>query len=165
MEEQSEYDKQAEKFLKDTQTEFKSEFIENGLYFEDIEEKDKRDIYLITLKRGTREFKFKYGNSINASTKWFLYTSNGVIKTNNDKEAKKIRDRKLNIDFKEPSVYDVLACLTKYAPEDFKDFCAEYGYNEDSRKAEKIYKDVLNEYQNLKMLYTDKELEALQDIS
>ncbi len=58
----SEYEEQAEKFLKETQTEFKAEFLKHGLHFEGDEQE--RDIYLITLKRGEREFKFNFGQSI-----------------------------------------------------------------------------------------------------
>ena len=137
----NEYEKQANKFLKETDTEFKTEFLKNGLYFDDdkgwvcSDSKKPRDIYLITLKRGNREYKFKFGQSIN--------DSNG--KTN-------------------PTSYDVLTSLQKYEIEDFKDFCDSFGYDEDSRKAERIYKAVLDEYQNLKMLYSDAELEKMQEI-
>ena len=42
--------------------EFKADFLENGLYFQG--DKDKRDIYNITLKRGQRKYTFKFGQSI-----------------------------------------------------------------------------------------------------
>lgn len=61
----------------------------------------------------------------------------------------------------EPTLYSVLACLTKYDPETFEDFCANYGYDNDSRKAEKIYKAVLKEWKNLNRLFTSDELELL----
>lgn len=61
----------------------------------------------------------------------------------------------------EPTLYSVLACLTKYDPETFEDFCAIYGYDNDSRKVEKIYKAVLKEWKNLNRLFTSDELELL----
>lgn len=61
----------------------------------------------------------------------------------------------------EPTLYSVLACLTKYDPETFEDFCANCGYDNDSRKAEKIYKAVLKEWENLNRLFTSDELELL----
>ena len=160
----SQYDEQAEKFLTETGTEFKAEFLENNKYFDD--DKKPRDIYTITLKRGSREYKFKFGQSLSASGKWKLYLTDGHKTTNSDKEAKKINAglRSLNKDFKEPSAYDVLACLTKTEPEDFINFCAGYGYNEDSIKADKIYKAVCEEFKNLKMLFSDKELEQMNEI-
>jgi hypothetical protein len=65
----------------------------------------------------------------------------------------------------EPSKYDVLACLTKYEPETFKDFCNEYGYNEDSRTAEKTYKAVCKEYENVMQLWTEEERRFLNNIN
>lgn len=130
----SEYEKQAEKFLRDTNTEFKAEFLKHGLHFED--DKDKRDIYLITLKRGEKEYKFNFGQSLN--------DSDGNTK---------------------PTAYGVLCCLTKYDPDTFEEFCSSYGYDEDSRKAERIYKAVVEEWKNVKMLWTDEEIEKLQEIN
>ena len=129
----SEYDKQAEKFLNETNTEFKAEFLKNGKHFED--DTESRDIYKITLTRGERVYKFNFGQSIN--------DSNGKTK---------------------PSTYDVLTCLTKNDPEDFKEFCLDFGYDEDSRKAERTYKAVVEEYKQVKMLWSDEEIEKLQEI-
>lgn len=36
---------------------------------------------------------------------------------------------------KMPTMYDVLTCLTKYDPDTFEDFCSEFGYDTDSRRA------------------------------
>jgi hypothetical protein len=41
-----------------------------------------------------------------------------------------------------PIAYDVLACLTKNDPGHFEDFCSEFGYNSDSLKDLEIYKSV-----------------------
>ena len=48
--------------------------------------------------------------------------------------------------------------------DNFKFFCDNFGYDEDSRKAEKIYKAVLEEYKNVKMLWTDEEIKKLAEI-
>lgn len=158
------YEKQAEKFLKKTKTELKTRFLKNDFYFND--DKEKRDIYEITLKKGERSYTFKFGQSINCSVKWTIYTPKGKINTNEDKVAKKysMGVKKRNENYSEPTPYDILSCLTKYDPEEFKDFCDNYGYNEDSIKAKKIYDNVVEEYNNLKMLYSDKELKMMQEI-
>lgn len=100
------------------------------------DDKEMRDIYEIILKRANRSFVFTFGQSI--------------FKTE-EKES--------------PTAYDILSCFTKYDPGTFENFCADYGYDTDSRKAEKIYNNVVKEYDNLKMLYSDKELELLAEIS
>ena len=55
----------------------------------------------------------------------------------------------------EPSMYDILACLTKYDTESFDDFCSSYGYDTDSRSAERIYKAVCKEYNAVERLFGD----------
>jgi hypothetical protein len=63
-----------------------------------------------------------------------------------------------------PSMYDVLACLEKYTPHTFSDFCEEYGYDFDSRSAEQVYKAVCKEYEAVERLFGDV-LDELQDIA
>ncbi len=128
-----EYNKQAEQFLKETNTEFKVEFVKNGIYFDG--DTEPRDIYLITLKRGKREFSFRFGQSI-------------------DNSKKKIK----------PTAYDFLSCVEKCEYTDFEDFCNEFGYDEDSRKAEKTFKAVQEEFNKIRMLFNDPEIEKLQEI-
>jgi len=65
---------------------------------------------------------------------------------------------------KAPTAYDVLACLQKYDVGTFEDFCSEFGYDEDSRKAFKIYKAVIREWKNVELLFTEEQIEKLQEI-
>ena len=65
----------------------------------------------------------------------------------------------------EPGAYDILACITKSEPGDFRDFCGEYGYDEDSRKAEKTYKAVLKEWAGVSKIWDSSEIEQLQEIN
>jgi len=64
---------------------------------------------------------------------------------------------------KSPTLYDVLACLTKYDPESFEDFCSEYGYFKSERKSEMIYGRVLSEWQNVEYMFGDC-LDELREI-
>lgn len=63
-----------------------------------------------------------------------------------------------------PTVYDVLACMTKYDPGTFEDFCNEFGYDEDSRTAERIYFAVQKEYSQLSRLFSADQMEELAEI-
>lgn len=150
------YEKQGLTFLEETKTEFKAEFLKHGKHFNDDKE---RDIYEITLKRGNRVYKFEFGQSI-ANSGAYIRFWQGKKETS---QKYKYQFEK-NKDFKEPTAYDVLTCLTKNEVGTFEDFCGDFGYEVDSIKAEKIYKAVVNEWQNIKMLYTDKEIEKLQEI-
>lgn len=179
----TDYEKQANDFLQLTETSFSVKYLRSGKYFD--EDKEDRDIYEITLKRKTRSYTFTFGQSIANSGFYYQYKT-GKTKFPLDKKylAKdyfkgksfgllgtiKMKDSAFmpNIDIihypKEPSAYDVLACLQKYEVGTFEDFCNEFGYDTDSKKAEKTYHAVLNEWQNVAMLYNDKELEQLQEI-
>lgn len=130
--ENSQYEKAASLVQDELEIGFKVEFKEHGFHFQD--DKYKRDIYIITLSRGTRSYSIKFGQSIFNSGK-------------------------------EPTIYSVLSCLTKHDPGDLQNFCDEFGYDIDSKKAEKIYNAVLDEFNNMKMLFCDYELEILQGIS
>ncbi len=197
------YKKQAEDFLKSTNTVLTVEY--DGTY--NRNNFGVRDNYKITLKRDSREYSFIFSQSLQCSGKWHikqkspsfyhkeiyaishekprlglarefvnwndLYIISGKIKHINDlgninSLHERVKNQKAEIvknnDFKEPSAYDILACLTKYDPGLFEDFCADYGYDEDSRKGYNIYEAVRNEYLNLAKLFTDSELEEMQEI-
>lgn len=66
-----------------------------------------------------------------------------------------------------PTPYDVLACVSGdiYCPETFADFCAEYGYDEDSRKAEKTWKGCRTLAAKLRRVFPEtKVMESLSEI-
>lgn len=64
-----------------------------------------------------------------------------------------------------PTAYDVLSCLQKSDPETFHDFANEFGYDEDSRKAEEIYRAVVKEWRNVERFFTAEEITELQEIN
>lgn len=55
----------------------------------------------------------------------------------------------------EPDLYSVLSCLTKNDPGTFENFCNDFCYDSDSRKAKKIYKAVCREWENVERLFDD----------
>lgn len=62
------------------------------------------------------------------------------------------------------SRYDILACITKYNPGTFNEFCEEFGYDNDSMKAFKIYQAVCEEWEGISRIFTEKQLEELREI-
>jgi hypothetical protein len=182
----SEYNAQAEKFLKDTDTVFSAKFLEYNKYFPD--DKEKRDIYEIRLQRGYRSYTFRFGQSKADSGFKLVVYSRGSAKGKEIKypwQDDAITQSKGSVvKFKQyciekfgsmgnltiinpvpPSAYSVLAGMTKNDAGIFEDFCSEYGYDTDSIKASKIYDRVLYEWNNLKMLFTDSEIEQMQEIN
>ncbi len=168
------YDTQALEFLKQTNTKFEVKYLRTGKYFND--DKYERDIYQITLTRGTRKYSFDFGQSINCSGVFIAKPYSKIYLTNTvgkicftDQEFNKLpsickMECIKNPNFKQPTAYDVLTCVQKYDPGTFENFCSEFGYDTDSRKSEKLYKAIVNEYQNIAMLYNDNEIEMLQEI-
>jgi hypothetical protein len=65
---------------------------------------------------------------------------------------------------KTPTAYDVLAGVTKYDPGRFEDFCADFGYDTDSREAERTYHAVCDEYRKVRSFFTSDEMTELEDI-
>lgn len=117
----------------------------------------------ITLKREGKEYRFDYTGSINDSWKWretgrakwqkgvpprYPFPTSAKGRYNSRYEV-------LPVTTNTPTAYDVLACLTKYDPGTFENFCAEYGYDTDSRKALETYLAVQKEWQGVARLFGD----------
>lgn len=178
----SEYDIQAEEFLNKTGAEIKIEFKEHGKHF--LDDKETRDIYNVTLKRGNRTMTIVFGNSTNDSGFKIVNVNNGkimkIIDVPNEKRAllmNPVHNKSLrtlaNWQFAlcdklkypvPPSIYSILCCLTKYDPGTFPQFCDEFGYDTDSKKAEKTYNAVVDEWKGVCSLFTDEEIELLAEI-
>jgi hypothetical protein len=65
----------------------------------------------------------------------------------------------------EPTAYDLLACIEKNERGTFKDFCADFGYSDDSMKAFDVYRAVQEEYSKTRRFFTAAELEEMQEIN
>lgn len=172
---ESKYDEAGELFVKETGIEMTVEFKENGYHFDS--DKETRDIYDITIKRNGREYSFNFGQSIADSG---FYVKIGVNKYDIDRkylESKDIKSivKRMNWNFdskldkihypKKPNAYTIFSCLKKHDPESFENFCSEFGYDTDSKRADKTYNAVLDEWLNLQRIFTNEEMEAMAEIS
>ena len=63
-----------------------------------------------------------------------------------------------------PTIYSILACLTKSDPGYFEEFCADYGYDDDSITARDTWQAVVKEWREVERLFGDC-LEELQEIN
>jgi hypothetical protein len=126
------YDDQAQKFLAKTGATIETKLLGSMPCFDD--DKENRDVYMVTIKRDKKTWSFRFGQSI---------ADSGISK---------------------PSDYDILAAITKSDPGTFADFCNDFGYDTDSRRAEKTYFAVQDEWSNVQRMFGDclKELEAIQ---
>ena len=131
------YQKQAIDFLNATSTGLTVTFKHYGT-MPNWDDNVSRDVFVCVLKNKQHRYRFIFGQSASEST------GNGDNK---------------------PTAYDVLACLTKSDPYSFEDFCSNFGYEEDSRKAYKIFKAVMKEWKNVELLFTPEQIEELQEIN
>ncbi len=131
----NEYDKQAAYFLTNNGIKLTFKYIGKTRHFAD--DVKPRDTYNVTFSRDGKQFSVRFGDSIQ--------------NTDSDNE-KSIR------------AYDVLASLQKYDVGSFEDFCGDFGYDTDSRTAERIYKAVCKEWEKVSRFFTSDEIEQLQEI-
>jgi len=168
------YDKQAAEFLEKTNTIIDKVFYHNGKHFNS--DTQVRDIYKITIKRGNRQFSFNFGQnimnsqyyqdkisnrtySLDGKSRTGNYSLNNIVKYNRG-----LTSQLTLIKGQIPTDYDILTCLTKYDPGTLEDFCSEFGYDIDSKSAEKTYLAVKEEWKNVQTIWTDKEIELLIEI-
>jgi hypothetical protein len=132
----SEWTEKAEVFCTKTGTKIKIEYAGNDYYFKD--DKEPRDIYRFTIRRGRKSYTGKFGQSI-------YNTAEG----------------------NEPVVYDILSCITKYDPDSLDNFIKDYGYEihsaDDFYHARDTYKAVCREWKGVQRLFGDV-MELLQEI-
>ena len=168
----NEYIKQATEFLQNAHAEMKIDFVGLAVNRE-WKEKESRCLYKITLTSPYGSMVFDFWDSIyNTEIKKMTpkeYSEKRYKIPYSDLTGKEISIARKELTEKKktavPSVYNVLACLTKYDPGTFEDFCSEYGYDEDSRTAEQIYFAVQKEYAQLTKLFTPEQMEELADIN
>lgn len=152
----SEYEAQATKFLTDHGLEIKTAFKGDRCPLWDDDKHIHGDRYRVTIKRGK-----------------CLHDSKSMLPV----ECTCDRPRSVTFDFwnshadrqagKSPTAYDVLACVSSdlYYPETFEEFCSEYGYEQDSRKAEQTFKAADKFGRKLRAFFTEKEAEDLSEIN
>lgn len=151
-----EYIKQATDFLQKTYSKMKIEYV--GLAVnKEWKEKEKRCLYEITLTSPRGSMTFDFWDSIRNTRIRTMPFDAYNVQANKELAAKK----KAAV----PSVYDVLACLQKCDPGTFENFCSNYGYDEDSRTAIRVYLAVQNEYTQLTRLFTPEQMEELAEIN
>jgi hypothetical protein len=157
------YDIHAAETLATMKIEFRAAFLFHGPYWPD--EKESRNVWELILTRPAVDCKdqkivsFRFGQSIADSFRdeFANFRKNGVY-------YPPVRSSMIPTQRNIPSAYDLLACLTKYAPGSFSDFCGEYGYDNDSIKARDTWQAVGEEFSKVERFFSAKELEIIREI-
>lgn len=130
----SEYEKQALDFLRKSRANM-SITLMGKAFNENWDDKKLRNVYDVDINTARGNMKVKFWDSI--------FNTNKKIK---------------------PTEYDILACLTKYDPGTFSDFCCEYGYDDDSIRALRTYIAVQKEWSDIRRIFTPEQIEELKEI-
>lgn len=161
----STYEQQAIDFLQKTNT---------TLTFEFSHVENQRFVYKWILKKGSREAKGEFTQSLNETHRYIFGMDYPIGRKTiyqeqqfNDKlnKAVKFADAraKLGKPIPSPSAYDLLVCLTKEDPGDVNQFAEAFGYNHPS-DAIRIHGLCKNEYQQLCSLFNEEEMDELREI-
>jgi len=164
----TDYEKQASDFLEKTGATIETKLIGNFPYFDG--DKESRDVYKITFKRNNKLWSFRFGQSIVDSK---ADTIEGEHPTRISK-GKKLHYENSGYKYlnpvgwikraKKPTSYDILACLTKYDPGTFDDFCSDFGYTHTTKGAQKTYFAVQKEFSECQKMFGDV-IEELAEIN
>ena len=120
-------------------------FVDDGYrpYFNPSDES--RQVYKVYVSFNGKKTMFTYGDSI---ANWI----HGKNPDNNLEQYKEYKN-------------DILDCITSdyYSEcENFDDFCSEFGYDSDSRKAYKTYKAVQRQSEKLHKVFSDADIDQLR---
>lgn len=149
-------------WLGQTKSTMRITFEKTAPFFDD--EKQDRDIYSVELSRGGRTYTFQFGQSVACSARWRWESAWATTKYAFGPVRPIHGDYKPNVDRRQPSAGSVLMCLEYTNPGTFEGFCDEYGYDTDSRKAERTWRACVDQYLALAGMYSEDELEALEGL-
>lgn len=166
-------------FCRATGLKIEKQFIGIQKHFEG--DKETRPVWSIVFKRGNRQYAFNFGDSVHEKNEYIFklvarrgetYSGTligyylkcfegGTVADSCSPDGNSFfKKRKEKYFPKEPTAYTLLACMTKYEPEStLEDFCSTFGYDSDSKSAEKTYNEVCKEFAGIQALFNDEEIE------
>ena len=120
----------------------KVRFVDDGFrpYFNESEEP--RQVYRVFIRYNEKNTSFLFGDSLQNGY-------DGIMAKDKPEEYKN-------------TILDIIVSESNIA-ENFNDFCADFGYDEDSRKAYKVFKKCIKQSQKIHKLFTNTELETLDE--
>jgi ribosomal protein L36 len=162
----SEYELQGEDFLEQVVATITWRYLGRRKHFPN--DTADRDCYEYTIERGGRKYTSTFGDSIERTNRdgCYIVKKKGNVYYINQHEyhSRGSDGQRMGVyRRKEPSAYSLLACLTKYDPGSFKDFCSDFGYSTDSISAHKTFLAVDEEWHAVNRMFGDI-IDELQEI-
>ena len=168
------YNKEAQSFLDTKGITVSIQYTGFRKYFQD--DKEERDTYSITLRRNDKTFSFDYGDSIiNSMIRKYNSYLDYSYAYNKDAKEKRFYNRKFMTwkidrnDFNDlkkwPSPYSLLCSISSdsYDIGTFQDFCDNFWYEADSRKAFDLYIKLQEANEKIKRFFSRDELTFIQE--
>jgi hypothetical protein len=162
--EYSEKPEELKKILEEVQITYTDEGKKTS-FFQD--EKEERLVIRVTLIRGSQSFWLDFGRSIRDTdiyrrakcqfTQKEIDYSGTMLMLKEKGEAQREWQEVLD-----DTLYSLLCCIkSDYGcPIVFKEFCGEYGYDTDSRKAHDLWERCLEQSAGLERIFTEEEIQA-----
>jgi len=164
----SDMTKQVEEFCEKHGVHIYATLLRHGRHFPD--DKEERDVYLIVIKRDNsiHTWEFEFGQSLvnsgqKLATNIRRRLNNSCFPTHSDREylCRELGvspDRltpKGDVRPVAPTAYDILACIEKGGPKSFDEFCANFGYDDDSIRAHATWEKWLTEALECERMFGD----------
>jgi hypothetical protein len=180
----SKYDIQAEKFVSDANIKITKTYTGHRKYFDD--DKERRSCWHITVTRGDKAFSYDFGQSVMESYEFagerylngdficprFRPLKQGDFKWNQVKDSLSAEidsqmHQSVRFSKTPPSDYSLLACMSSdsYVSETFEDWCGDFGYDTDSRKALDTFLKCQKISSDINRFFTKSEIEQLREIN
>lgn len=144
----NEYVKQAKDFLQDCNATMTMMYLGKEAN-ENWKETRERDTYMVNIRTPKGNMQFKFWDS--------------VRNTRTNQKRKLYR-----LPIKEPTEYDILACLQKYEVGTMEDFFSDFGYEikcaKDITNFINTYNAVVKEYQDICCCFTPEQIEKMREI-
>jgi len=148
------------------------EYVSTGIRKYFPEDKENRQTILVKITREGKEIEFQYGMSIYDTEtiqavgqddyyrKWTKYYGKKYSPDESSKQQKIIENDYKKI--KENVLYSILCCIHSefYCPPIFEEFCSEFGYDTDSRKAFDTWQNCLKQSNLLHRIIKETEIES-----
>ena len=175
----SEYTEQAETFLKETDAKFSIEYV--GLAKPEWDKGEYRQAFKFTISKGNRKYTSSFYSSLEdlQAQAWKVTAFRLSSYARNTSQAAQeyiANNRGQHKSWDKafcpsvlPSAYDILACLVKSDPGTIDDFVSEFGYTPSKNltisQIIKTYEAVKAEYQALISIFSDDEMQKLQEVA
>lgn len=149
--------------LRELMSSIRVDYISTGVRKFWPDDKDGRLVIDVRIERNGRAINFKFGMSINDTFYMTTPTAQWWPIKYGRKQLSKAAFLTARQEVKDGILYSLLACMRSeyYCPAYYPEFCAEFGYDEDSIKAKSMHEKCVEQSYKLQKIFKADEIEFL----